>query len=90
MMHASPDQHDARDGSAWANASMVLAIASLPTALIAGMGFIAGTAAIVMGILGRRSKKRHLATFGILVGSIGVAISVAAVILWFVLWHASQ
>lgn len=78
------------DRSHYAHASMVTAIVSLPAALVVGFGAIFGAAAIALGIFSRRSKKRHLAIFGILVGAIGTAVSIASVVLWIVLWQSSR
>jgi hypothetical protein len=83
MMAAQPDR------TGLAVASMALAIASLPAAIVVGLGIPFGIAAIVCGLLGRHSAKRHLARFGILVGSIGIAVSIIGIVLWFVLLQSS-
>jgi len=95
-MHAAAPHHNRSDSpplpdrSGYAAASLALAIASLPATLILGLGAVVGTAAIICGVLGRRSAKRHLATFGIIVGAIAAAASLAGVTLWFMLCRASQ
>lgn len=89
-MSSPADQREWCDRSVYANGSMVVAIASLPAALIVGLGVILGLAAISLGILGRRSAKRSLANFGILVGAVGVMVSIATLTLWLMLWHSSQ
>jgi hypothetical protein len=65
-------------GSGMAVAGLILGIIAIPSASIAGCGFVIGVLGLIFSILGRKSfSRRTMATVGIVLSSIALALAVA-------------
>ena len=79
-------QNSSKRSSGMENAAMVMGIVSIVTACCCGIGIIFGGLAITFACLSRVDKKYSgSALTGLITGSIGIAIAIVSVILFFVI-----
>lgn len=76
-------------GEKCAMTGIVLGLFSLLLSFILPMGLVIGIPAFIVSFLGRKSRKRNLARFGMITAAVGIAVSLALLILTLTLMFGS-